>query len=83
MDSHKSWTLWANRLNQWGLKEPVAVFIEAAGPLSVFAAQLVYFGQPFFSRLLSLDHSTELASMLENGKERQSFVSFLREEHPE
>jgi hypothetical protein len=80
MDSQKTWSTWAQKLQHWGIREPVASFIEAAGPLSILAAQLVYFGQPFISRLMSFEDSTELALMLENRKERQSFVSFLREE---
>lgn len=81
MDSKNTWSSWAQNLQRWGLREPVASLIEAAGSLSILAAQLVYVGQPFISRLMSPEHSAELASMLENGKERQSFVSFLREEN--
>jgi hypothetical protein len=54
--------------------------LEAAGPLTTLAAQLVYFGQPFLGRTTPGSQMQALAEMLENQAASRSFAAFLREE---
>jgi hypothetical protein len=77
MEENRSfWPKWAHFLQRWGLNGPAAALLEAAGPLTVIAAQLLYFGQPFVPGQQSL----ALAEMLENRQEGRAFAAFLREE---
>ena len=77
-DRLKKWEDWAHFLQRWGIRQPATALLEAAGPLSIFAAQLIYLGQPFLGSHSSLQ---ELARLLENKEESRSFAAFLREEH--
>lgn len=54
--------------------------LEAAGPLTVLGAQLVYIGSPFLRPALTDSQCTALASLLEDRSEAQAFAAFLREE---
>lgn len=74
------WQTWAQFLHRWGLNQPAAALLEAAGPLGLVAAQFVYLGQPLFSDSQSHAKWSALAKMLESEEERHSFASFLREE---
>lgn len=74
------WSDWARNLQRWGLKEPAAVLLEAAGPFKVFLAQAVYFSQPFVRGFLPPDQCQDLAQLLEDRDESLSFIAFLREE---
>ena len=79
MDSNcQIWRIWAFKLHQWGLEDLVASFLEAAGPLALIGAQLVYVGQPLLRGLDGADHFQALAKVLEDQKERLSFVQYLR-----
>jgi hypothetical protein len=53
------------------------MFLDAAGPLSILAAQLIYLSQPFAGRSSSWQ---AFAHLLENKEESRSFAAFLREE---
>lgn len=75
------WSEWAGGLRRWGLDEPAAVLLEAAGPFSVFLVQFVYLGQPFFEKTISKGHWQVLTQMLENQDQLKSFVAFLRQEN--
>ena len=70
------WPAWAHFLQRWGLQEPAAALLEAAGPLTAVLAQVVYFGQPFVPGRQGL----ALAELLEDRQESQAFAAFLREE---
>ncbi len=74
------WSAWAQKLQRFGLDEPVATILEAAGPLTGFLAQFLYFGQPFFRSSPGDCQWQALAGMLENQDETRQFVLFLREE---
>ncbi len=75
------WSEWAKFLHRFGLTEMAAAFLEAAGPLSIFMAQLLYAGQPFAGGS-STQRMEALVAMFEDPEERSSFAAFLREETP-
>ena len=77
------WQVWASILHRWGLKDLAASLLEAAGPLAVLGAQVVYMGQPLLERVLPLGHMGALASLLEDADQAQAFVTFLREATPQ
>lgn len=80
LQEKKGWLSWARILQHWGMKEPVAAILEAAGPLAVFVAQFIYFGQPFLQSVMPAGQWAQLADTLEDRKERLTFVSYLRSE---
>jgi hypothetical protein len=73
------WRIWEQTLHRWGVREWVASFLEAAGPLNLLAAQVVYLGQPLMVGAVPAGSLEALARVLENPTERQAFVHFLRE----
>ncbi len=73
------WINWARALQRWGIREGVASVLEAAGSLSVLFAQILYLSQPLLSGIVSSHSLHAFAQILENPKDRQEFVSFLRE----
>jgi hypothetical protein len=74
------WRVWAGNLQRWGLQDWVASALEAAGPLTLLAAQAVYIGQPFLRPFFPEDHLKALANLLEEPVQTKSFASFLRED---
>ena len=77
---HSFWPSWARFLHRWGLEQPAAAFLEAAGPLGLLAAQLIHLGQPLFAGPQSHTKWSALATLLETEQDRLSFAAFLREE---
>ena len=75
-ENRQFWADWAQLLHRFKLKEPASLMLEAAGPLSVLLAQLVYVGQPF----LPGGQGRALAHMLEDRQESQAFAAYLQEE---
>jgi hypothetical protein len=71
---------WAARLQQWRVHQVAATMLEAAGPLKIIGAQLVFIGQPLFSGLLSGKQLETLAGMLEEPDKTRQFIQFLRED---
>ena len=63
-ENHHYWEKWADFLHRWGLLAPASTVLEAAGPLTAVVAQLVYFGQPLFSRPSPESQWQALAEML-------------------
>jgi hypothetical protein len=80
--SRQIWQIWAQTLHRWGLQDFAASFLEAAGPLTLLGAQVVYFGQPFFHGLDRQGHLKALAGMLESTTETAAFITLLREVRP-
>jgi len=81
MPSDRSfWPEWARFLHQWGLNDLVAVLLEAASPVHLIMANLVYAGQPVFSLWVSGERMQAITSLFENQDESRSFAAFLREE---
>jgi hypothetical protein len=74
------WPEWARILQQYGLTELAAALLEAAGPLNVFFAQVVFIGQPFLNQVVPEERLMALASLFEDQEETRSFAAFIREE---
>ena len=74
------WPEWAHILQQWGLSEVAAALLEAAGPLNVLLAQVVFAGQPLLSQVVSTERLEALAGLFEDQEETRSFAAFIREE---
>jgi hypothetical protein len=68
--------MWAESLRRLKLDGLAAWFLEAAGPLTVLGAQVVYLTQPFAGG----KQLSSLASMLEEDEETQAFARYLRGE---
>jgi hypothetical protein len=77
--NHHIWQVWARALHRWGVSNGVASLLEAAGPLTLLGAQLVYLGQPVFHLLVSDRSLVALAQVLEDRSQTESFIHFLRE----
>ena len=80
MQEHSFWSSWARFLHRWGLSEPAAVLLEAAGPLPVLLAHVLYVAQPFGSGQYPGSQWEALAELLEDGEQRRVFAQFLRRE---
>ena len=78
-ETRKAWPGWADFLRRYGLESMTAWLLEAAGPLTLLGAQVLYLGRPLLRP--SLDGQPDaLASLLEDRDEALAFASFLREE---
>ena len=77
------WQIWAHNLHRWGLAEWVATLLEAAGPLTLIAAQVVYMAQPLANRAAPEGHLQALAELLEDTKTTHRFTAYLREGDPQ
>lgn len=71
---------WAVFLNRRELNGLAASFLEAAGPLNLVLAQLVYLGQPVLSTFIPAQKTTRLARILEDPAETALFIEALRSE---
>jgi hypothetical protein len=77
------WRIWASKLHRWGLSDWVATILEAAGPLTILGAQLIYMGEPLIKSPDSSSHLSALANLLEDGGQRSAFAAYLRECKPQ
>jgi hypothetical protein len=77
--NHHIWRIWGKTLHRWGLNDLLASFVEAAGPLSIIGAQLIYISQPILDGIVPDQHLTEITIVLENDDRRAEFVNYLRE----
>lgn len=73
------WRIWARNLHKWGLAGWAALLLEAAGPLNLIAAQMIYMVHPLVDSILPENHWQALTEILEDTNEAQSFASVLRE----
>jgi hypothetical protein len=78
-DNQHIWRAWANTAYRWGVGEWIASFLEAAGPLSILGAQLVYLLQPILRMTIAEKHLDVLARTLEEPSETRAFITLLRE----
>lgn len=74
------WPEWARFLQQWGLDDIVAAMLEAAGPVNLLLAQVVYAGQPILRKMVPGESLDALTILIEDQGESRSFAAFLREE---
>lgn len=77
--NHHIWRIWATALHRWGLQELVASLLEAAGPLTLIGAQVIYIGQPILDGMMPDGYLTVLTDVLEDDNQRVAFVNCLRE----
>ncbi|MCU0484707.1 MAG: hypothetical protein MUC85_01225 [Anaerolineales bacterium] len=75
------WQGWIEALHQRRLGAVVALLLEAGGPLNMFAAQLIYLGQPLVSTSGNRGQLLALAHLLEDADQTLSFVHGLRRVH--
>lgn len=75
------WSDWAQTLQRWNLKGVVALFLDAAGPVNILLAQVVYFGQPVFGQPDRQASWQALAQMLEQPDARSQFAAYLQQEN--
>ena len=76
------WRVWSMTLHRWGVKEWVADFLDAAGPLTVLGAQVIYVAQPLMSLAFPERHLGALARLLEDTVQSRDFSNYLREGSP-
>lgn len=77
---HQIWDRWAQLLYRWGLRDFAASLLEAAGPLTILGAQMVYILQPILGRWSQTNALPELAALLEQPEQVREFIHYLREE---
>ena len=75
------WSNWLEFLHRQGLAEFTAWFLEAAGPLNIVGAQLLYICQPFVSSSTS-QGMLALALLLEQEDEARAFAHLLKGKTP-
>ncbi len=73
------WRLWVKNIHRWGVQDMIAALLDAAGPLTLLGAQIVYIGQPALKQLFPEQHISALAELLEDTTYTREFVSLLRE----
>ena len=61
------------------MEDLVAYLLEAAGPLSIVAAQLIYIGQPIFRGVVPERQLVALTGLLEDDAQRDAFVNYIRD----
>lgn len=71
------WPIWVDTLRKQGLVELAVWALEAAGPLNILGAQLLYIGQPFVSPSTS-QGLRALANLLEQEEEVSDFAALLK-----
>ena len=76
---HRIWRIWANFLQQWGIDDWAVTFLESAGLLTIIGAQIIYLSQPLLRNTFPEGHLNAMASLLEDEKKSQAFVTYLRE----
>jgi hypothetical protein len=79
-ETRSTWLNWAEFLRRYGLENLVAWALEAAGPLTVLAAQALYIGGPLLRPVMTDLQRDALAGLLEDHDEALAFRTFLREE---
>ena len=62
------------------MQEWTAAFLEAAGPLTVLGAQVIYLTQPFLRSTIPDGHLDTLARLLEEPELKKAFITDLRRE---
>jgi len=71
------WPIWLDALRKQGLTNLVAWALEAAGPLNLLWAQLIYMGQPF-TPPTTRQGLLALACLLEQKDDAREFAALLK-----
>lgn len=79
-DYQHIWRFWAEKLHLWGLGDFIAAILEVCGPLSLLGAQFVYLTQPLLNEFVSDEALYACTSLLEDEKNKQRFVTLLRDD---
>lgn len=74
------WQFWKDSLRRLGMDRIVAEVLKVSGPLTMFAAQTVYLGQPFLRGLIAESHLSAMAELFEDEDLKQAFISKLLED---
>lgn len=61
----------------------MASFLEAAGPLTLIGAQLIYLGQPLLGQAAHENRVEALVRLFEEPEATRSFINYLREDTPQ
>ena len=78
MDTPRAyWPIWMDALQKQDLAALAVWFLEAAGPLNILGAQLLYVGQPFVSSATG-QSMRALANLLEQEEESGAFIALLK-----
>ena len=77
-EARSHWPGWAEFLHRYGLENLVAWTLEAAGPLTVLGAQVLYMGGPLLRPALTDVQRDALVGLLEDRDEALAFTTFLR-----
>ncbi len=80
LQTRSAWPGWAAFLHRHGLENLAAWLLEAAGPLTVLGAQVLYMGGPLLRPAFSDAQRDALAGLLEDRDEALAFSAYLREE---
>ena len=67
------WPRWAQNLRRFNLDQLAALTLEAAGPLTILLAQVVYAGAPLLGGRWS-----DVGDLLQEPAESQRFAAYLR-----
>ncbi len=74
------WVAWAEHLQRWGLAQPIAVLLEALGPLRWVFAQFLYGGLPLLTTQPTSSQWQALLHILEDDTAQREFINLLLEE---
>jgi hypothetical protein len=70
--SREQWQQWGNTLRKYQLHDLAAWVLEAAGPLALISAQLLYMGMPLLG-----PRAGRLAHLLESDEDTRDFLRIL------
>lgn len=76
MPLRTDWSKWIETLRRFKLDGLASWLLEAGSPLNLLGAQALYIGQPFVGG----KQLEAIAHMLEDEKETQTFIHYLRGE---
>jgi len=73
------WPTWKSFLQRWGLLSPACQMMGFTRPLIPIAAQLMYFGLPFFKMTAVGERYNALLTVLVDEDELRYFLDYLQE----
>lgn len=76
---HCYWQSWIEAIHRWGIENWVASLIESLGPLTILAAQFIYFAKPLLNNNESGGGLEAAARLMEDVDMARLFASRLRE----